>query len=81
MHSWQHCIDRHLVHQIYRDKRMIHTNTWFGLQHPNERRAAAKGDYTELIIRVKKEYATYLKFVEVPEVKRPERMNMLERRK
>ncbi len=77
MHSWKHCIDRHLVHQIYREKIMIKTNPWFQLKHPNEVRASAKGDYTELIIRVKKDYATYLKFVEVPVVERPKRVNRL----
>ncbi len=77
MHNWQHCIDRHLKHQIYREKILIKVNDWFKLKHPNEVRAAAKGDYTELVIRVKKEYATYLKFVEVPQVHRPVRMNKL----
>ncbi len=75
MHSWKHCIDRHLKHQIYREKILIKVNPWFQLQHPNERRASEKGDYTELVIRVKKEYKTYLKFVEVPVVERPSRMN------
>ncbi len=78
MHSWQHCIERHLKHQIYREKIMIHTNDWFKLKHPNEVRAAVKNDYTELLIRVKKEYKTYLKFVEVPIVERPQRINRRE---
>ncbi len=77
MHSWQHCIDRHLKHQIYREKILIKVNPWFQLKHPNEVRAAAKGDYTELVIRVKKEYKTYLKFVEVPAVVRPQRLNKI----
>ncbi len=54
---------------------MVHTNPDYKLSHPNEVRAAVKDDYTELVIRVKKEYQKYLHYVEVPVVDRPKRAN------
>ncbi len=75
MHSWKHCKERALKKKLYRAKIMIKTNPWYSLKYPNERRAAEKGDYTEQIIRVKKDYSSYLKFVEVPKVIRPERLS------
>lgn len=75
MHSWKHAKERHLKHTLYREKILIKTSPEHIAKHPNEARAAAKNDYTEQIIRVKKEYATYLKFTEVPAVIRPARVN------
>ncbi len=75
MHSWKHAKQRHLKHALYRAKILIITSPEYISKYPNEARAAAKKDYTEQVIRVKKEYATYLKFTEVPIVERPKRMN------
>ncbi len=75
MHSWKHCQERHLKDAILRAKIMVHTNPDYKLSHPNEVRAAVKDDYTELIIRVKKEYQKYLHYVEVPQTERPKRLS------
>ncbi len=75
MHSWTHCQDRHLKNEIYRCKILSKVNTDYKIRYPNEARAAVKGDYTELIIRVKKDYSQYLKRVQVPVVERPKRLN------
>ncbi len=77
MHSWKHAKERHLKHALYRAKILIQTSPEYITKHPNEARAAAKKDYTEQIIRVKKDYAQYLKFTEVPAVERPARVNRL----
>jgi len=75
MHSWKHCQERHLKNEIRRCKILSKVNSDYKIKYPNEARAASKGDYTELVIRVKKDYAKYLKNIEVPIVERPSRMN------
>ncbi len=75
MHSWKHCQERHLKDAILRAKIMVHTNPDYKLSHPNEVRAAVKDDYTELVIRIKKEYQKYLHYVEVPVTLNPKRLN------
>ncbi len=75
LHSWKHAKERALKSKLYRAKILIKTSPEYISKYPNEARAAAKKDYTEQIIRVKKDYATYLKFTEVPNVERPKRVN------
>ncbi len=77
MHSWKHAKERALKTKLYRAKILIQRSPEYQSKYPNEARASAKGDYTEQVIRVKKEYATYLKFTEVPIVERPKRVNRL----
>ncbi len=75
MHSWKHAKERHLKHALYRAKILIKSSPEYITKYPNEARASAKNDYTEQIIRVKKDYAKYLKFTEVPPIERPKRLN------
>ncbi len=77
MHSWKHAKERHLKHALYRAKVLIRRSPEYITKYPNEARAAAKNDYTEQIIRVKKDYAKYLKFTEMPSVERPKRVNRI----
>ncbi len=77
MHSWKHAKERHLKNALYRAKILIKSSPEYITKHPNEARASAKGDYTEQIIRVKKDYASYLKFTEVPNIERPKRINRI----
>ncbi len=77
MHSWTHARERHLTHALYRAKILIKSQPEYKLKHPNEARASEKGDYTEQIIRIKKDYANYLKFTNVPATDRPKRLNRL----
>jgi len=75
MHSWTHCRERHLKNEIRRCKILVNTNSDYKIRYPNEVRANAKKDYTEMIIRIKKDYSKYLKYVQVPVVERPKRLN------
>ncbi len=75
MHSWKHCLDRSLKTKLRRAKILVFTSDDFRIKHPNEVRAAAKKDFTEQIIRVKKEHEKYLHAQVVPTVERPKRMN------
>ncbi len=75
MHSWKHARERHLKHALYRAKILIKTSPEYITKYPNEARAAEKKDYTEQTIRVKKDYAQYLKFTQVPNVERPQRLS------
>ncbi len=75
MHSWVHARERHLKKQLYRAKILIKTSPEYISKYPNEARASEKKDYTEQIIRIKKEYAKYLKFTQVPTTERPKRLN------
>ncbi len=75
MHSWKHCLDRALKKKLYRAKILIQTNRDYQTKYPNEMRAFAKQDYTEQIIRIKKEHLKYIAFREVPKTVMPKRLN------
>ncbi len=80
MHSWKHCIERALKHQMYRSIHLSRTNPDYKLKYPAE---VAKNPERKLLLspnkeaekRILHEHEVRIRNNIVPAVERPKRLN------
>ncbi len=82
MHSWQHCIDRALLHQLYRAIHLCRTNPDYLLKCPSE--VKQNPEHKVLLVptseakkRIQHEHDVRVRNNVVPVVDRPKRFNRL----
>ncbi len=80
MHSWVHCKERALKHQLTRAIHLARCNPDYQLKFPNESKDNPKKEtrrecHKEASIRILQEHKRWLNFTGTPKVKRPSRWN------
>ncbi len=82
MHSWQHCIDRALKHQLYRSIHLCRTNPDYLLKYPSEVKSNPENKVLNTVNheakkRIEHEHMVRVRNNVVPIVDRPKRFNRL----
>jgi len=80
MHSWKHCVDRALKHQLYRAIHLCRTNPDYKLRFPSEVKANPQqkvliNPTKEAEKRILHEHEVRVRNNIVPRVERPVRFN------
>jgi len=80
MHSWNHCLERALAHQLYRAIHLCRTNPDYKLKYPQE---VKQNPQSKLLLvptseakkRISHEHEVRVRNNMVPTVERPKRFN------
>jgi len=82
MHSWKHCVDRALKHELYRAIHLCRTNPDYKLKYPSEVKQNPTGKLllvptSEAKKRIEHDHEVRVRNNVVPIVERPKRLNRI----